>query len=112
MSTNYSVGHEAERLAAEYLKKIGFKIRQMNWRTKHCEIDIVAEKDETIFLVEVKYRSNDNQGEGFNYITPAKLRQMKFAAEMWVSDHEWSGQYTLGVLSAGPDSFEFIEDLT
>lgn len=111
MSSNYSIGHEAENVASEYLKNLGYKIIELNWRTKYCEIDIVAQKNQTVYLIEVKYRSSDRQGTGLDYITPTKLRQMKFAAEMWVGTHSWDGDYTLAVIGVGPDNFELIEDL-
>src|SRR5688500_13259101 len=83
--SNYSAGHRAEKTAAEYLTYKGFTVRELNWKTRYCEIDIVAEKNNALYLVEVKSRTNNKQGIGLDYITPKKLRQMQFAAEMWVS---------------------------
>jgi uncharacterized protein (TIGR00252 family) len=96
MST--SVGRQAEDAAAEYLKNNGFKILEQNWRTRWCEIDIVAQKHGRVFFVEVKYRQSDDFGGGLEYITPKKLKQMQFAAEFWVSEHDWSGDYALSVV--------------
>lgn len=102
--SNYSIGHRAEREAATYLKMRGYKIIELNWRRPRCEIDIIAEKDGTAYLVEVKYRGSDNQGSGLDYITTGKLRQMRYAAETWAEDVEWSGDYQLAAIElAGPD---------
>jgi ribonuclease HII len=76
-------GFKAEREAADFLKIEGFQILQQNWRTKWCEIDIVAEKNGIIHFVEVKYRRSDYAGDGIAAITPRKLKQMKFSAELW-----------------------------
>lgn len=78
-----SSGIDAEAVAAEYLLARGYRIMERNWKTKWCEIDIIASKDETIYFVEVKYRKTDRQGAGLEYITNAKQRQMRFAAELW-----------------------------
>jgi len=110
--TNYAVGHGAEKRAAEYLVGEGFKVRDLNWKTRYCEIDIVAEKDKRMYFVEVKYRRNSNQGHGLDYILPKKLKQMRFAAEMWVSNHQWPGEYQLAVLSIDADEITFIDDLS
>ena len=107
--SNYIVGHTAEKRAAEYLKAQGFDIVELNWKTRYCEIDIVAKKKNSIYFVEVKYRQNSKQGRGLDYVTPNKVRQMTFAAEMWVSEHEWTGEYCLSALGIDYDSFEFIE---
>ncbi len=44
-----------EDLAAEYLKRRGYKILHRNFRTRFGEIDIVAKKGKTLVFVEVKY---------------------------------------------------------
>ncbi len=107
--TNYSTGHDAEKSAADYLRKHGFKIVELNWRNQYCEIDIIAEKNQTIYFVEVKYRHNLDQGDGFDYITPKKLNQMKFATRMWLSDNNWEGDCILAAIAASQTGFELIE---
>lgn len=88
MSTT-KTGREAEGLVAEYLKKQGHKIVTLNWRTRWCEIDIVSRYGDCVYFTEVKYRSSPEWGSGLDYITPKKLRQMRFAAEFWLSDNKW-----------------------
>lgn len=77
-------GRIAEQAAADYLVAQGYEIIDRNWRTKFCEIDIVARRDNKIYFVEVKYRDNDQHGDGLSAITPTKLKQMKFAAELYM----------------------------
>jgi uncharacterized protein (TIGR00252 family) len=111
MKTNYAAGHSAEQAAALYLKSHGFKVLDINWSTKYCEIDIVAQKNKTIFFAEVKYRKSTNFGSGFDYITPTKLKQMKFAAELWVSHFKWNGDYQLAAVEMSGDN-EVLQLLT
>ncbi len=68
--TNYTTGHDAEKIAAKYLERHGYKILEMNWKTRYCEIDIVAEKNSIVYLTEVKYRKSLAYGSGLEYITP------------------------------------------
>jgi uncharacterized protein (TIGR00252 family) len=107
--TNYATGHQAEKDAAEYLKSQGFKIVELNWKTKYCEIDIIAKKNDTLYFVEVKYRKNNAHGEGIEYITQKKLKQMHFAANMWLSNNDNDLACSLAAISASPLGFEFIE---
>lgn len=106
-------GNKAEEAVAEHLQSRGYKIKDRNWKTKQCEIDIVAEKDGCIYFVEVKYRSNTSQGSGFDYITPAKQRQMAFAADYWVAQNRWEGEYVLSGAEVLGSSYvvEFIEEV-
>ncbi len=112
--TNHSTGHLAEEYAAEYLKGRGYEIIGMNWKTRLCEIDVIASKDKAVHFFEVKYRKNDLAGSGLEYITSAKLRQMKFAAQMWVQENEWEGDYSLGAIEVSGPGFEitsFVPEL-
>lgn len=110
--TNHSSGHEAESKAAQYLQELGYEILDTNWHTRWCEIDIVARRDRRVYFVEVKSRKTSGQGSGLDYITPQKLRQMSFAADMWVSNHDWAGEYQLSALAIDGDHITFIESVT
>lgn len=94
MNTTKS-GRFAEDIAADYLKQNGYKIIDKNWRTRWCEVDIVASKDKTMCFAEVKYRNNTAWGDGLDAITGKKLKQMAFAADMWVQANDWPGDYVL-----------------
>lgn len=109
--TNYQSGHDAEKDAAEYLCQHGYKITDLNWKTRYCEIDIVAEKDKTAWFVEVKSRKNNNQGYGYEYLTPKKLQQMNFAAELWVQSNSWNGDYRLAAISIDGAEITFLDEL-
>jgi uncharacterized protein (TIGR00252 family) len=109
MKTTY-IGQAAESAVADFLIKNGYKILDRNWRMRWCEVDIVAAKDKIIHFVEVKYRIRPAQGEGLEHITRAKLRQMTFAAEFWVSQNGWSGDWRLLGASVSGISPELIID--
>ncbi|HMS23452.1 MAG TPA: YraN family protein [Candidatus Saccharibacteria bacterium] len=110
MSTT-SIGRQAEDAAADYLKQNGYKILDQNWRTRWCEIDIVAQKGKIISFVEVKYRKSTDFGGGLEYITPKKQQQMAFAAEFWVSSNKWKGDYNLSAVEVTGLKFEITEFL-
>lgn len=100
-----TIGRRAEDRAAEYLVERGFSLMARNWKTKACEIDIVASKKGTIYFVEVKYRSSRDQGGGVAAVTPTKLKQMERAARLWFQRH---GEQA-GLLSAIEVSGEAYE---
>lgn len=103
--TNYETGHTAEKVAAKYLEDKGYVIVALNWRHVRAEIDIVAQKrakfglgKHPLVFFEVKHRKNTNQGHGLDYITPKKLQQMRFAAQLYVSNEKYSGEFHLGAI--------------
>lgn len=109
--TNHAVGQAAEKRAAKHLESLGFHIRELNWKTRYCEIDIVVERDKVIYFVEVKYRQNTKYGYGSDYITPKKLKQMRLAAEFWIHDQGWRGACQLAVVSIDGEHITFIDEL-
>lgn len=107
-------GRKAERAAALYLEMRGYKILEQNFRRARCEIDIIATKDGTAHLVEVKYRASDDQGSGLEAITATKLKQMRFAAEIWAQETKWPGEYVLSAIEVEGKTFaimNFVEDV-
>lgn len=97
--TNYQIGHDAEKEAAKLLELEGYQILALNWKNPTCEIDIITQRGDKVFFFEVKYRKTMSFGSGLEYITNKKLKQMSYAAELWVSKSNWQGDYQLGAIS-------------
>ncbi len=113
MSTT-ETGKKAETAASAYLEMRGFTIHERNFRRPRCEIDIVASKDDVVHFVEVKYRRTDEQGSGFDAITPTKIRQMGRGAHIWVDESKWHGEYVLSAVEVSGKEFSimgFIESV-
>lgn len=80
-----AIGSSYERAAATYLESLGLYIVDQNWRTRWCEVDIVARDSYgVIHIVEVRYRKSNTSGNGIDSITPAKQRQLIHAAKRWL----------------------------
>ncbi|MBC7707988.1 YraN family protein [Polaromonas sp.] len=107
------IGRKAEIAASAYLEMRGFTILERNFRRPRCEIDIIAQKDEIVHFVEVKYRRSDDQGSGFDAITSTKLRQMARGAHIWVDESKWRGEYVLSAIEVSGPTYTimgFIEN--
>ena len=73
-----SLGTDKEKMAAEYLIEKGYKILDMNFRTRFSEIDIIARHESELVFIEVKYRRNTASGypeEAVNYQKQMKIRK-------------------------------------
>lgn len=109
MSTT-SIGREAEQSVARELVRQKHEILYMNWRTRWCEIDIVSKRKKTIYFTEVKFRGSSDWGSGIEYITQKKLKQMKFAAEFWLSENGWvNGSMLQAAEVDGSGNINFVE---
>jgi putative endonuclease len=98
------VGARAEAVAARYLQDLGMKILARNWRNRWCEIDLIAlDRDQTVRIVEVKYRQNSLYGSGFDYINAAKSDRLRRAATAWVSQFLPSNHFQIDIVSIAGD---------
>ena len=86
------LGRTGEQVAAEYLKKKGFTILEMNYKNPRGkqlgEIDIVTRKGKDIVFVEVKTRKG-KVGEVFpeDNLTPGKLKKLEKIATHYLQSH-------------------------
>jgi len=105
-------GQLAEAAVAEYLEAHGFTVLERNWKTRFCEVDIIAEKHGTLYFTEVKYRKNTTAGSGIEYVTAKKQQQMTYAARSWVHQQKWQGDYSLAAAEVGGAQFKVTSFLS
>ncbi len=85
-----SIGEQGEQIAANYLKKKGFKIMETNFKNpfgrRLGEIDIIARKSKELIFVEVKSRVMDNYNDILpeESITPSKLHKLNKIANFYI----------------------------
>ena len=108
-----AIGNRGEDLVSQWLLNNQFNIIDRNWKTRWCEVDVIARKNQIIYFIEVKYRKNNLYGNGFDYITNKKQQQMQFAAEFWIKNQSYEGECRLAAASVHGQSgeIEFIDDL-
>ena len=81
MAAHNEFGIEGEDKATNYLVKEGYTILDRNWKSGRKELDIVAEKDGTLVVVEVKARKSNKYGNPEEAVTPTKIRNTVLAAD-------------------------------
>lgn len=81
MAKHLKTGKIGEQLAADYFLKLGYGILHQNWRYKHWEIDIIAEKSAILHFIEVKTKTTDNYGFPEDAVTPSKIKYLMNAGE-------------------------------
>lgn len=84
MAAHNEFGLEGEDKAVNYLIREGYLILDRNWKSGHKELDIVAEKDGTLVVVEVKTRKSDKYGNPEDAVSPRKIRNTVLAADAYI----------------------------
>jgi putative endonuclease len=85
LSEHLQLGTRGEKLAAEFLKRNGYKILYRNFRARHGgEVDLVCRDDDTLVFVEVKTRTGTDFGRPFEAINSAKRKLISRGALAWL----------------------------
>lgn len=84
MAQHNELGKKGEQLAIDYLIKKGYTIRDKNWRFQKAEVDIIAQKDDILAVVEVKTRSTDYFGNPQDFVNPKKIKLLVTAINEYV----------------------------
>ena len=58
MAEHNELGKLGEEMAVEFLQKAGYAIIETNWTFQKAEVDIIAQKENTLAIIEVKTRSS------------------------------------------------------
>jgi putative endonuclease len=78
---NKVTGNKGEDMAEEYLKAQGYTILHRNWRFKHWEVDIIANKAKFLHFIEIKTRTSSAYGKPEESISKSKMDNLLNAAE-------------------------------
>lgn len=81
---NETLGRAGERIAANFLKKLGYKIIAQGHRLKRGEIDIVAVDRGCVVFVEVKTWKSDREGDPSAAVTLTKQDRITRAALIYL----------------------------
>ncbi|WP_106917793.1 YraN family protein [Chryseobacterium aurantiacum] len=103
MADHNDFGKKAEDMAADYLQKNGYKVIGRNFRFQKAEIDIIAEKEDLIIIVEVKARSTDAFMLPQEAVTRTKIKSIVTAANHYLEETEKQNEVRFDIISVLPD---------
>jgi len=117
MPSHLEIGKAGEKLAAEYLVRLGFTILHRNWRCGHEEIDIIGLKNNRPHFIEVKYRSSGHHGHPEVAVNRKKIATLMRAIQQFLVQHPQYSDFRLDVLSITDQpghepEYYLIEDVT
>ncbi|MHA0855945.1 YraN family protein [Paenibacillus sp. CMAA1364] len=83
--TRKQKGAAGEEHAAIYLEEQGYKIVDRNWRCRSGEIDIVARKEDSLIIVEVRSQSGRSRfGIPAESVNTRKINQVRQTTEVYL----------------------------
>ncbi|CAN5323774.1 YraN family protein [soil metagenome] len=99
MARHNITGNKGEKLAAEFLEKKGYNIKEKNYRYKRAEIDIIAQKENLLIFFEVKTRGAISFGLPEEFVDAKKRDLIIEAADQYIFDNNWQGDIRFDIIS-------------
>lgn len=81
------LGKRGEDLAAQFLRKQGFKILQRNCRSRLSELDLIVRDGNAVVFVEVKTCTSETWGAPGDAVTFAKRKKLSKVARQFADRH-------------------------
>jgi putative endonuclease len=85
MAEHNKKGNFGEDLASAYLERNGYLIRERNFVFEKAEVDIIAEKDNFLVVVEVKTRASEDYGTIMDFVSDRQIKQIINATEGYIN---------------------------
>ncbi len=104
MAKHNQLGNIGEEKAKKYLLNKGYIIRDVNWRFGHLELDIIAEKEDWLVVVEVKTRSSTFFEHPQEAVTLKKIKNIVKATNEYIIRNEWNGNVRFDIISVIPEN--------
>ena len=113
--TTRSVGYLTEARAKQYLLDLGYTFITQNFSIRGGEIDLIFQDKDQLVFVEVKARTNGEQGSPLEAITPSKLRHLHYTAQSFMHAHpelpRW-GRFDAIAIDLSTNSIEHLQNIT
>ena len=82
------LGAFGEKLAKDFLKKKGYRIREANFHCREGEIDIIAERKNYLVFIEVRTKTSSSFGSPEESVTFAKKEKIIASALTYLNNHK------------------------
>jgi putative endonuclease len=108
MAEHNELGKLGEEMAVEYLQKDGYIILETNWTFQKAEIDILAQKENILAVIEVKTRSSIEFGLPQDFVKPKKIQLLVKAVDAYVSKKDIDVNVRFDIIAIHKEGKSFV----
>lgn len=99
MADHNELGKKGEELAVAHLEQNGYLILETNYIFQKAEIDIIAQNNEYVIVVEVKTRTTDVFGLPQEFVKPSKIKLLVKAINEYVEQNQIEKEIRFDIVS-------------
>jgi putative endonuclease len=103
-------GQKGEEQATLFLKAKGYKILECNWHLKKYEIDVLAEFDNKLIVIEVKTRRTTDFGKPETFVSLKKQKFLISAVNAYVEEKRVEKEIRFDIVSVIYNNGNFFID--
>jgi putative endonuclease len=108
MAEHNDLGKLGEEMAVEYLQKNGYEILETNWTFQKAEVDIIAKKENTLAIIEVKTRSSLDFGLPQDFVKPKKIQLLIKAVNEYVNAKDLDTEVRFDIIAVHKEGESFV----
>ncbi|KQB43268.1 UPF0102 protein [Flavobacterium daejeonense] len=113
MAEHNELGKLGEELAVAFLQNNGYSILETNWTFQKAEIDIIAQINDTLAIIEVKTRSSIEFGLPQDFVNQKKIKLLTKAVDNYVVEKDLDCNVRFDIIAIQKTNKSFvIEHLT
>ena len=99
MAEHNDLGKFGEELAVDFLEKNGYEILETNWVFDKAEIDIIAQFENEIVIIEVKSRTSNYVAEPESSVNTKKKKLLILAADDFIQKNNFISEVRFDILA-------------
>lgn len=107
MASHNELGKLGEELAVDFLQQNGYAIRETNWVFQKAEIDIIAQKENVLAIIEVKTRSSIDFGLPQDFVKPKKIQLLVKAVNEYVVSRDLDVEVRFDIIAISKEGNDF-----
>lgn len=88
MAQHNELGKKGEQLAVDFLLEKNYDIVERNYRFDKAEVDIIAQKNDILAIIEVKTRSSVDFGNPQDFVKPKQIKNLVKAVDEYVTEND------------------------
>lgn len=114
MAEHNKLGNIGEELAEAHLVEKGYTILERNYTFQKAEVDIIAQIEQTLVVVEVKTRSTADFGNPQDFLKPKQIQRLVKAIDYYVIENNLDVEVRFDIVAIVKDGnkiqLEHLED--
>jgi len=99
LAQHNELGKKGEQLAVDFLLKNGYDIVERNYRFDKAEVDIIAQKDDILAIIEVKTRSTTDFGDPQDFVKPKQIKNLVKAVDEYVTVNDLNVEVRFDIIA-------------